>query len=123
MGRFMKTWMRYICAVLFAGVLASCETTEQTPSGPSYLNTHSLSEIVVNYDQAAEPIYVAEIEGNFRKSKLASEGLSVGQRFTGQYRSEKRQAQLASINNHLNRTYMINFYPNFAATDLLVLRS
>lgn len=85
----------------FALVLSACETTTSS-SSVSYFNTYQIAQIDIRFDNAVEPMHVADIETAYRKSKLGTAELSrVGQRFSRNYQDGKRQALYAGIEAHI----------------------
>lgn len=85
----------------FALVLSACETTTSS-SSVSYFNAYQIAQIDIRFDNAVEPMHVADIETAYRKSKLGTAELSrVGQRFSRNYQDGKRQALYAGIEAHI----------------------
>lgn len=90
-----------IVMMCFALVLSACETTTSS-SSVSYFNTYQIAQIDIRFDNAVEPMHVADIETAYRKSKLGTAELSrVGQRFSRNYQDGKRQALYAGIEAHI----------------------
>lgn len=116
-SRVAKIILVVVLPFLAALQLAGCETVEGPPSGPTYLETHNLQSVTVTFQESYPPIHVAEIETNFRQSKLGTPELSrLGQRFSDEYQANKTRDLFVKINEHLIPHLNHQLSPKFTGT-------
>lgn len=98
---FSQNYWKHVFGLFSLFLIAGCQTTP-VAEAPTFFAEYKISDIVLNFDSAREPIHDSKIEAATNKDRISGSTLTnIGNRLTGQHASNKRIALLEGIENHV----------------------